>query len=78
MNGVSVTVDLPGEVLARLRAEAARRGVSIDEVVADLAGQLPGKAAAARRTPVFVGAGASGAGITPRIVQSLADGFGRD
>jgi hypothetical protein len=38
---MSVTVELPVEVLARLRAEATRRGVRIDDVITELAEQLP-------------------------------------
>jgi hypothetical protein len=38
---MTVTIDLPDESLARLYAEAARRGVSIDVVIAELADQLP-------------------------------------
>ena len=34
---MTVTVDLPEDALARLQAEAKRRGVSIDVVVAELA-----------------------------------------
>jgi hypothetical protein len=36
-----VTLDLPAEALARLQAEAARRGVGLDVVIAELAGPLP-------------------------------------
>lgn len=36
-----MTVDLPAPVLARLRAEAAGRGMCIDQVIAELADQLP-------------------------------------
>jgi hypothetical protein len=32
-----VTVDLPAAALARLQAEAAKRRLSIDEVIAELA-----------------------------------------
>lgn len=54
---MSVTVDLPDAVLARLRAEAARRGLSLDELIAELADQLPAAAtpAAARRRLSFAG-----------------------
>lgn len=77
---MSVTVELPAPLLARLRAEAARRGLSIDEVIADLAGQLPAENGAVSRDRrlAFVAAGASEHGITPRIDELLADGFGRD
>ena len=75
-----MTVDLPAPVLARLRAEAARRGVRIDEVIAELAGQLPADehAPGGARRLAFVAAGASEFGITPRLDELLADGFGRD
>lgn len=36
-----VTVDLPPDALQRLEAEAARRGVGIETVIAELAGTLP-------------------------------------
>jgi hypothetical protein len=74
-----VTVDLSDEALVRLRAEAARRGTSIDEVIAELVAQLPPEATAAPgRKLAFVAAGASRSGVTDRIDDLLADGFGRD
>lgn len=79
-----MTVDLPAPVLDRLRAEAARRGVRIDEVIAELADHLPADAkpdaspTAPRHTLAFVAAGVSDAGISPRLDDLLADGFGRD
>jgi hypothetical protein len=76
---MSVTVELPDEALARLRAEAARRGVSIDTVIAEFAAQLPTDTPApTHRKLAFIGAGASKAGITHQIDELLADGFGRD
>lgn len=78
LHGVSVTVDLPSEVVARLRAEAARRGVTIEVVIAELADQLPTAMDSTRSTLAFVAAGASAGGITSHMEQSLADGFGRD
>ncbi|WP_334144563.1 ribbon-helix-helix protein, CopG family [Rhabdothermincola sp.] len=60
---MSLTVQLPDEALRRLQAEAARRGVSVDEVIAELAGQLPG-VEPVRKAPghrfSFIGIGASG------------------
>ncbi len=41
---MTLSIDLPEQALARLRAEAARRGVSIDDVIAELADQLPAEA----------------------------------
>jgi hypothetical protein len=76
---MTVTIDLPADALARLTAEANRRGVSIEAVIADLADQLPAdQPGPARRSLAFVGAGASGGGITARMEELLADGFGRD
>lgn len=76
---MSVTVEIPAEALARLEAEAARRGVSIDDVIAELADTLPdGGAVTPRRALAFAGIGASGQGISDRVEDLLADGFGRD
>lgn len=58
-----LTVDLPPEVLRRLEAEAARRGVTVDEVIAELAALLPaGYAETPKRSRrlSFIGVGASG------------------
>ncbi|WP_462203093.1 hypothetical protein [Frankia sp. CcWB3] len=73
-----LTLDLPDEVVRRLTAEAERRGASLVEVIADLAAHLPPAAPQSRRRLAFVGAGASAEGITARIDDLLADGFGRD
>lgn len=76
---VSVTLDLSAGVVARLQGEATRRGVSIDEVVAELAARLPADTTRVpRRTLAFLGAGASAAGITTRLDETLTEGFGRD
>jgi hypothetical protein len=75
---MSVTVDLPPEALRRLEAEAARRGISIDEVIAQLVAKLPVDSSGARRRPAFVAIGASKHGITDRMNDTLAEGFGRD
>jgi len=76
---MTLSIDLPDEALARLRAEAARRGVSVDAVIAELTDRLPAQPVeGARRRLAFVGAGASEHGITGRIDDLLADGFGRD
>lgn len=70
-----VTVELSEQALRRLQAEAARRGVSIDVVIGDLATGLP---AGPRRRPAFVAVGASAHGTTDRLEEGLAAGFGRD
>ena len=53
---MSVTVDLPDDALRRLEAEAARRGVTIDDLIADLAARLPDE----DPLEAFIGCGASG------------------
>lgn len=58
-----LTVHLPPDVLRRLEAEATRRGMTVDEVIAELAAKLPGsERATPKRTRrlSFVGIGASG------------------
>ena len=76
---MTVTVDLPEDVLARLQAEAVRRGVSIDSVIAELAAALPAEPPAAKRTLSFIGLGSSSSGRFARDTDEiLAEGFGRD
>jgi hypothetical protein len=77
---MSVTVELPEDVLAKLTAESARRGVSIDVVIAELAAQLPTDTSApAKRKLAFIGMGASHSGRGARDAdEMLAEGFGRD
>ena len=75
---MTVTVDLPEDALARLEAEAKRRGVSIDLVIAELAEALPAQAPGPQ-TFSFVGLGSSTSGRYARDTDELlADGFGRD
>ena len=75
---MTVTIDLPEDALARLQAEAKRRGVSIDAVVAEVAQALPTNASAPRALS-FVGLGSSSSGRYERDADDLfADGFGRD
>lgn len=77
---MSVTVELPAKALARLEAEAARRGVGIDVVIAELADTLPQPAAGAGRRLAISGVGASGGGRgrARDADELLADGFGHD
>jgi len=75
---MSVTLDLPDDVVRRLTAEAERRGARLADVITDLAAQLPSADRASGRRLAFVGAGASTAGITSSMDDLLADGFGRD
>jgi len=53
---MSVTVDLPEDALRRIEAEAARRGVTIDDIIAELAARLPDE----DPLEAFNGCGASG------------------
>lgn len=57
-----VTLDLPPEARARLEAEAARRGITLDELVAELSNQFPssGTTVADDALGRFVGCGDSG------------------
>lgn len=59
-----MTVNLPGDVAARLAAEAARRGVSVDDLAAQLlAVRLPEPAEGRMEEDAleaFIGCGASG------------------
>jgi len=76
---MTVTVDLPEDALARLQAEAKRRGVSIDLVIAELAETLPVETSPAKRTLSFIGLGSSSSGRYARDADELlADGFGRN
>lgn len=86
---MTVTVDLPQGAQARLEAEAARRGITLAQLVAELAEhvaqRLPaepadtGEVERPRRKLGFVGIGASTSGRTARDAdEMLAEGFGRD
>jgi hypothetical protein len=74
-----VTIELSGEANARLNAEAARRGITLDQLIAQLAERI---AAQPTKTPrpklAFVGAAESRAGVIHQINELLEDGFGRD
>ena len=74
---MTVTIDLSEDAFERLQAEARRRGITIDAVVAELTQALPGDAA--QRTLSFIGLGSSSFGLYARDADDLlADGFGRD
>ena len=55
IEAMSVTLDLPESVLARLRAEAERRAVTIESIIAEFASKLPSDA-----LDDFIGCGESG------------------
>jgi hypothetical protein len=84
LEGMTVTVNLPDDAARRLAAEAARRGITVDEVIAELAATLPGGAPGAPERPEkrrleFVGMGASTSGRRAADAdEMLAEGFGRD
>jgi hypothetical protein len=57
---VTVTLDLPAEAQARLQAEASRRGITLDQLVAELADSFPAEADTPKHRLGFVGIGSSG------------------
>lgn len=72
-------IEISNETLDRIEAEAARRHVTLSEVVTELVDGLPPvRSDSERPSPVFVAAGESARGITDRIDELLADGFGRN
>lgn len=76
------TIELPKAVLARFEAEANRRGVSVDELLASLADGLPASGPREGRKPGrplgFVSLGSSTSGRRARDAdEMLAEGFGR-
>ncbi|MEO8697807.1 MAG: hypothetical protein ABI658_30190 [Acidimicrobiales bacterium] len=74
-----VTIVLPAEAHARLIAEAVRRGITLDQVIAQLGEHLaPQPTQIPRPKLAFVGAAASRAGISHQVDELLEDGFGRD
>lgn len=75
---MTILLDLPDEAKARLEAEAARRGTSVDVLVTEFAEQLPRQQSRVPRRLSIIGIGASGEGTSHRIDELLADGFGRD
>ena len=77
---MSVTAELPTDVLARLRVEATRRGVSIDVIIAELVALLPPEpVVTTKRRLGFIAMGASTSGRSARDADvMLGEGFGRD
>jgi len=59
---VTVTLDLPAEAQARLQAEATRRGITLDQLIAELAASFP----AEDPLEAFIGSGSSGRGDLSR------------
>ena len=76
---MTLTVEISEDTLGRLRAEAARRGVSIDVLIAELAETLPPETGREERKLSIIALGASTSGRRARDADDLlADGFGRD
>lgn len=76
---MSVTVDLSPTTLARLEAEAARRGVGLDAVIAELAESLPSptESVTTGHRFAFAGVVASGDGtLSERYKTIRRDEFG--
>ena len=58
---MTVTLELPAEAQARLEAEATRRGITVDQLVTELAAGLPAEQDRATGTlDEFFGSGDSG------------------
>ena len=58
---MSVVIDFPADVLARLEAEAGRRSITVEQLIIDLAAVLPANDAARPKHRLsFIGIGASG------------------
>jgi hypothetical protein len=76
---MTLTLHLDDPIAEALAAEAARRGLTADELAADLlAAQLP-RAVRVRRRLAFAAAGASASGRgAAEADETLAEGFGRD
>ncbi len=76
---VAVTLALPAEAQARIQAEATRRGITLDQLVAEIADSFPAETTTPRRKRAFVGIGSSTSGRGARNAdEMLAEGFGRD
>jgi hypothetical protein len=73
---MALTLDLPAAAQARLQAEANRRGVTLDQLVTEIADTFAEEPSNSKLP--FVGAGASKSGITHRIDEMLSEGFGQD
>lgn len=73
-------LDVSDEALARLRAEADRRGISVAAVVDELVAGLPAESAESSPKKLrFVALGRSTSGrCAADAEEMLAEGFGRD
>lgn len=78
---MTVTLRIPDDLVARLEAVAAARGISVEKLAVELLAEHTTPAeppVSGRRRLALAGVGASGQGISHRIDELLADGFGRD
>lgn len=80
---MTVTLHVPDELVRRLEADAAARGISVEELAVELLSEhtttpAEPQPATQRRRLALAGIGASGTGISHRIDELLADGFGRE
>jgi len=77
---MTVTLELSDDALTRLQAEAARKGVSIDALINELAAKLPQRSRSTRRRKLgIVGLGASTSGRrASEADEMLAEGFGQN
>ena len=71
-----MTLDLPAEAQARLQAEATRRGITLDQLIAELAHQLPAEGEHPKHRLGFVGIGIGAAlnGLRP-IIEVMTVNF---
>lgn len=74
---------MPDELVRRLEAAATARGISVEELAVELLAEAATQPdtpteTSTRRHLAFAGIGASKHGISHRIDELLADGFGRD
>ena len=77
---MSMTVNIPDDVARRLEAAAGARGVTVEELAAEVLTDHVSdvEAAPQRRRLSFAGIGASKHGISHQVDELLDDGFGRD
>ncbi|MDO8391263.1 MAG: hypothetical protein Q7V57_12315 [Actinomycetota bacterium] len=77
---MSMTLNVSDDIARRLEAAAAARGVTVEELAAEvLTDHVPDVDGASRRRHLsFAAIGASKHGISHQVDDLLADGFGRD
>lgn len=70
---MTVTLDLPPEAQARLEAEAGRRGITIDQLVAEIAAAFAGSASGdePQHRLSIIGIGHSGRGDLARRHRAI-------